>query len=169
MDEPRRLSTLIIDEFAEFTGAAASFETLLSRSRKYGLALIAAHQATVQLPDRTLKMLLGNVGAIVAFRVGASDARLLARELTVNDDKLSATAFASLGVGDAIVRIDRTTFRMQTPRPRIRGNADVWVRIRERSRARAAREVTGPVREAQPQKKRSFEGLDPLNPFGGDS
>jgi nucleoside-triphosphatase THEP1 len=166
----RRLSTLVIDELGAFTSASQAFETLLSRSRKYGLALIAAHQATAQLPERTLKMLLGNVGTIIAFRVGASDARLLARELTVSDEKLSATAFASLGVGEAIARIDRTMFRMRTLRPQMRGDAGVWVRVRDRSRARSARVTASAPKRRQPlAPKRPLDGFDPADPFGGGS
>lgn len=165
----RRPSTLIIDEFAEYVAASAAFERLLSRSRKYGIALIAAHQQTSQLPDRTLKALLGNVGTIVSFRVGASDARILARELTVNDDKLSATAFASLGVGDAIIRIDRTAFRMRTIRPTARGDAGVWVHVRDRSRTKSAPWEPATVDRGRNTAKPTLDGFDPADPFGGES
>jgi hypothetical protein len=164
----RRLTSLIVDEFAEYVSASASFERLLSRARKYGLALVIAHQQTAQLPERLLKVILGNTGTIVSFRVGASDARILARELTVNDDKLSATAFASLGVGDAIVRADRTTFRMRTIRPYSRGDADIWVRVRDRSRGRVVPRA-GVVRRQRPAEANALDGSDPTDPFGGKS
>jgi hypothetical protein len=112
--------------------------------------------------------LVGNVGAIVSFRVGASDARILARELTVNDDKLSATSFASLAVGDAIVRIDRTTFRMRTIRPTARGDADIWVRVRDRSRAPAVPPASA-LRRRRPVEAGTLDGFDPSDPFGGKS
>lgn len=69
---------LLIDEFHNFTTEA--FASILSESRKYGLHLTLAHQYSKQLPERVLDGILGNVGSILAFRVGSHDAKLLAEE-----------------------------------------------------------------------------------------
>lgn len=85
--EARRPFTLFIDEFASF--ATASFAELLAEARKYGLALVVAHQYLAQLDDALRAAVLGNTGTLVAFRLGAEDAERLggefAPELTPSD------------------------------------------------------------------------------------
>ncbi|GIW69709.1 MAG: hypothetical protein KatS3mg101_0456 [Patescibacteria group bacterium] len=49
-------------------------------SRKYKLGLYLTHQFTAQLPEELLKSVFGNVGTIIAFSLGAPDARELANE-----------------------------------------------------------------------------------------
>lgn len=58
----------------------SSVDTILSEARKYGLALSLAMQFLEQVDSRTLGAVLGNVGNLITFRVGAKDARILARE-----------------------------------------------------------------------------------------
>lgn len=48
--------------------------------RKYGLNLILAHQYIEQRDEKIRAAILGNVGTIISFRVGAKDAKYLARE-----------------------------------------------------------------------------------------
>jgi hypothetical protein len=61
-----------------------NFSHLLAEARKYGLGLVLATQYTSQLSSRdphrpsVLSAVLGNVGTVVAFRVGVEDAPLLA-------------------------------------------------------------------------------------------
>lgn len=69
---------LYIDEFQRFT--TESLATILSESRKYGLALTLSHQYLGQLPESLRQAVLGNVGSLVLFRVGAEDAALLEPE-----------------------------------------------------------------------------------------
>lgn len=73
--------TLYADEFQNF--ATTSFAEILSEARKYRLALVLAHQFLGQLPDLLRQAVIGNAGTIVAFRVGAEDAALLAAELAI--------------------------------------------------------------------------------------
>ena len=58
-----------------------SIETILSESRKYALCLTASIQFLEQLPAQLRAAVLGNIGNLVIFRVGAQDAGILAREL----------------------------------------------------------------------------------------
>lgn len=44
---------------------------------KYGLGLVLAHQHMAQLDEVVRDAILGNVGTIIAFRVGLGDAELL--------------------------------------------------------------------------------------------
>lgn len=67
-----------VDEIHNFL--TLSFADILSEARKYGLNLVLAHQYIEQLDERIRAAILGNAGTIISFRVGAEDARLLARE-----------------------------------------------------------------------------------------
>lgn len=75
----RRPFFLYADEFHSFTTSA--FAGMLSELRKYGLGLILAHQHTYQLDRSILEAILGNVGTLIGFRLGATDAPLIARQL----------------------------------------------------------------------------------------
>ncbi|OJW84170.1 MAG: hypothetical protein BGO69_11910 [Bacteroidetes bacterium 46-16] len=67
-----------IDEMHSFL--TLSFIGILAESRKYGLSLFLAHQYLEQLDERIRAAIFGNVGTIISFRVGASDAEYLAKE-----------------------------------------------------------------------------------------
>ena len=69
---------LYVDEFQNF--ATESFADILSEARKYRLNLIIAHQYINQLEETVSDAVFGNVGTIVIFRVGASDAEFLEKE-----------------------------------------------------------------------------------------
>ena len=69
---------LYVDEFQNF--ATDTFASLLSESRKYGLGMHLANQYLTQLPDPIRDSVFGNVGTLVAFEVGAEDAKILSRE-----------------------------------------------------------------------------------------
>jgi hypothetical protein len=53
---------------------------MLQETRKYRLALIMANQYLEQLAERVQQAILGNVGTLIAFRVGVRDAKVLADE-----------------------------------------------------------------------------------------
>lgn len=69
---------LYVDEFQNF--ATPSFANILSEARKYRLSLIMAHQYVLQLDEVVSAAVFGNVGTIMAFRVGGGDAEALAKE-----------------------------------------------------------------------------------------
>ncbi|MFQ5904296.1 MAG: type IV secretory system conjugative DNA transfer family protein, partial [Candidatus Binatia bacterium] len=77
-EDQRRDFYLYVDEFQN--SAATSFIGLLSEARKYRLSVILAHQYLGQLEDDVRESIFGNVGTIISFRVGAEDAKYLARE-----------------------------------------------------------------------------------------
>ncbi len=79
-EDQRRDFYLYIDEFQNVT--TDSIAQILSEARKYRLALIIAHQFIGQLSDDISKAVFGNVGSIVAFRVGAEDADFLEKQFT---------------------------------------------------------------------------------------
>jgi hypothetical protein len=69
---------LYVDEMHSFLNL--SFVGILAEARKYGLSLFLAHQYIEQLDERVRAAIFGNVGTMIAFRLGASDAEYLAKE-----------------------------------------------------------------------------------------
>ncbi len=66
-----------IDEFQNFT--SDSLSSILSESRKFGLAMTLAHQDLGQMPTELRASLMANTGSKIVFRVGAQDAEVLAQ------------------------------------------------------------------------------------------
>jgi hypothetical protein len=81
-EHERRDFTLYADEFQHF--ATDSFATVLSEARKWHLALVLGHQFLGQVPVSLRQAVMGNVGTLIAFRVGSEDAPLIAAELGRN-------------------------------------------------------------------------------------
>ncbi len=79
-EEDRRDFYLFVDEFQNF--ANESFASILSEARKYRLSLTVAHQYIEQLSDEVKAAVIGNVGTLLAFRVGSTDAEFLEREFS---------------------------------------------------------------------------------------
>lgn len=92
---------LYIDEFQNYV--TDSIEVILSEARKYRLSLNMAHQYIAQLegPDRKSKVkdaVFGNVGSMMAYKIGAQDAEYMAKEMApvfsdqdlINLDKFKA-------------------------------------------------------------------------------
>jgi hypothetical protein len=75
----RRPFMLYVDEFHSFSSTA--FASMLSETRKYGLGLTMAHQHTQQADAAVIEAVLGNVGSLMTFRLGVSDAPLFQRQL----------------------------------------------------------------------------------------
>ena len=84
--EPERRDFLLyVDEFQNF--ATDSFASVLSEARKYRLGLIISHQYIGQLVSmqvggggvstKVRDAIFGNVGTMITFRVGATDAEFL--------------------------------------------------------------------------------------------
>jgi len=71
---------LYIDEFQNFS--TDSFASILSEARKYRLSLILAHQYIGQMEDKVREAVFGNVGTMIAFRVGAEDGEFLEKEFS---------------------------------------------------------------------------------------
>jgi hypothetical protein len=70
---------LYIDEFQTISGTELIAE-LLAQVRKFKVGLILANQFLYQLDPNVRASVLGNVGTIVAFRLGITDAKLMAKE-----------------------------------------------------------------------------------------
>lgn len=77
-EEQRQSFFLYIDEFHSFTTVVLA--DMLAELRQYGLGLVLAHQYTTQLDTNVLEAVLGNVGTLISFRVGATDAAMLSKQ-----------------------------------------------------------------------------------------
>lgn len=74
----RKSFYLYVDEVQNYL--TGSYADVLSESRKFGLSLTMSHQYLAQLDDEVRSAILGNVGTVIAFRVGNEDARVIAKE-----------------------------------------------------------------------------------------
>jgi hypothetical protein len=119
----RRDFTLYVDEFQNF--ATDSFADILSEARKWGLALCLSHQFLTQLPQNLRQAVLGNVGTLIGFRVGAEDAEALkmdfgyhqpVRSPDVTMDDAPRHHFCDLGIHTPLTL-------METP------NFHAWVKV----------------------------------------
>lgn len=71
-----------VDEFHSFTTSALA--DLLSELQKNRLGLVLAHQHTSQIDSEVLHTIFGNVGSLMSFRLGVSDANTLAKQFGAN-------------------------------------------------------------------------------------
>jgi len=69
---------LYIDEVQSF--ATLSFADILAEAKKYALSLYITHQYIDQLDERIRTAIFGNVGTMIVFRIGATDAQYLKYE-----------------------------------------------------------------------------------------
>ncbi len=77
-EDQRQDFYLYIDEFQNVT--TSSIATILSEARKYRLNLTMAHQFIAQLEENIKDAVLGNVGTMVSFRIGAPDTEIIGPE-----------------------------------------------------------------------------------------
>ncbi|OGF74205.1 hypothetical protein A2W54_04310 [Candidatus Giovannonibacteria bacterium RIFCSPHIGHO2_02_43_13] len=91
---------LYVDEFQNF--ATESFANILSEARKYRLCLILAHQYMAQLAEEVRDAVIGNVGTMVSFRVGAEDAEFLEKEFGPD---FMATDIVNLGFAQVYLKL----------------------------------------------------------------
>jgi len=95
-EEKRKDFYLYVDEFQNF--ATPDFAQILSEARKYRLNLIVANQFIGQMEEEVKNAVFGNVGSLIAFRVGVTDANYLQHEFQptfneadlINIDKYNA-------------------------------------------------------------------------------
>jgi hypothetical protein len=99
-EESRRDFFLLIDEFQNFTTDA--FASVLSEARKYHLCLTLSHQYIDQLTPKVRSAVLGNVGGVISFRIGSTDAEILTREF---GGDYAASQFVELDRFEVLARI----------------------------------------------------------------
>lgn len=77
-ENERKDFTLFLDEFHNFT--TSSLILMLSELRKYKLSLVVCNQYLSQIETPIRDAILGNVGTMIIFRIGAVDGEMLAPE-----------------------------------------------------------------------------------------
>jgi len=79
-EEQRKDFYLYVDEFQNF--ATDTFADILAEARKFRLNLIVANQFVGQVEEDVKNAIFGNVGTIISFRIGVTDANYLQHEFT---------------------------------------------------------------------------------------
>lgn len=79
-EEQRPDFFLYVDEFQNF--ATETFADILAEARKYRLNLIVANQFIGQIEEEVKNAIFGNVGTVMSFRIGVTDANYLQHEFT---------------------------------------------------------------------------------------
>lgn len=121
-----------VDEFQNF--ANTDFHTVVAEARKFNIGFTLAHQNLEQLREfrsysgtheqRLINAILGNVGNIVVFGVGAIDAEFLSRQIGVDAKNIMKIgrfqALAKVLVNgydtDAFTLRTREAIRLESPR-----------------------------------------------------
>lgn len=83
-DALRRDFFIYLDEFQTFTTLA--LVNMLAELRKYGVGLVLANQFLDQVDADVRSAILGNVGTLIVFRVGAADAQKLVKDISPDLD-----------------------------------------------------------------------------------
>jgi hypothetical protein len=99
-ESERRDFYLFIDEFQNFSTDA--FASILAEARKYRLALTLSHQYIDQLSPPVRQAVFGNVGTLIAFRIGYTDAEVMEKEF---GKTFTATTIADLARYEAVVKL----------------------------------------------------------------
>jgi hypothetical protein len=100
--EKRHLISIYVDELATLTnGTPFGIELLAERARGLGASLTVALQTLGRIGEPTRSALVGNLATLISFRVGATEAPMLARELP----GLSAQDLMSLGRFEVAARV----------------------------------------------------------------
>jgi len=123
---------LYIDEFQNIT--TDSIATILSEARKYKLSLNIAHQFIAQLQENIRDAVFGNVGSIVAHRVGAEDAEYLEKQFS---PEFTAKDIMNIDNLNSIVKMlvdgkPAKAFNMKDAQPPV-GNGDIVEKLKQLS------------------------------------
>ncbi len=155
---------LYVDEFQSF--ANESFADILSEARKYKLNLTMAHQYIEQMPEEVRAAVFGNVGTMIAFRVGAFDAEVLEKEFA---PQFTAQDIVNLGFSQIYLRlmidgVSSSPFSARTLAPIAAPDVSVRKEVIERSRKHFARPraevekmITEKYSEQQKEKERQAQ------------
>ena len=145
-EDQRRDFFLYVDEFQNF--ATPDFAQILSEARKYRLDLIVANQFIGQMDEDVKNAIFGNVGTLVSFRVGVTDANYLQHEFQpvftesdlINVDRFNAYV-KTIVSGEPVSPFSMDLTRDMTKEQQV-ANPRVAELIRELSRLKYGVEVS---------------------------
>jgi len=171
-EEDRHDFYMYVDEFQNFV--TESFASILSEARKYRLSLIIAHQYISQITkmggggkgsheDTTIRdAVFGNVGSMMCFKIGATDAEYMAKEFSpvFSDQDLiniaNFQAYLKLNIDNATSR----AFSMATIYDPSKGDVQAAEAFKQLSRLKFARERQFVEREIYRRVGTKFEDED---------
>ena len=113
--EARTPFHIVIDEVQLF--GTEVIAQILSEARKYGLSLTMATQFMAGLSETTRAAVMGNVAALIVFRVGHEDAIVLAPEFDRPHQAFNPYALRQLPRGEAMVRVSSQEGELVEMRP----------------------------------------------------
>jgi len=104
--EERKTAALYITEFQSF--ATLTLAQMLSEIRKYKLQIVLENQYLSQLEPEILHAILGNVGSLISFAVGPTDAEPLAKYFDLRNpsaltDQLPFHAYLKRGLDAKVI------------------------------------------------------------------
>jgi hypothetical protein len=151
---------LYIDEFHNVT--TKTITGVLAEARKYKLNMTFGHQFIGQLDDDTRKAIFGNVGSMLAFRVGPEDAKYLVTEYEPVFDENDLVNFDNYNAGLRLLINGETSkpFNIVTYPPS-KGNPRVAHLIKEFSRTKYGRDRAMVETELYDRIKTAGHGLNP--------
>ncbi len=137
---------LYVDEFQNF--ATPDFAQILSEARKYRLNLIVANQFIGQMEEEVKNAIFGNVGTIVSFRIGVTDANYIQHEFQpvfneadlINVDRFNAYMKTTVGGGEPVTPFSLDTVPNFTEQAKLK-NPRVSQLVKELSRLKYGRDV----------------------------
>lgn len=137
MPEDQRADfSLYVDEFQNFS--TDSFASILSEARKYRLNLVVANQFIGQLSQEIRDAVFGNIGTIIAHRMGPEDAEFMVKQFAPAFD---ASDLVNLPNYNAAVRlmvggVPSAPFTMQNLPPLGTVNAELGLAVKQLSAAK---------------------------------
>jgi len=93
-EQQRKPYMVFIDECHSFI--TNSFATMLSEIRKFKVGLFLSHQYLEQMPDDVSSAIIGNIGTIISFRLGVTDAKIMVEQfypIMSHDDFINLPQF----------------------------------------------------------------------------
>ncbi len=167
-EEKRRDFYLYVDEFQNF--ATTSFIKILSEARKYRLNLTLANQYIGQIDEDVQNAIFGNTGSLASFSVGATDARLLAKEFGA---KYKEEELVGLGNYQIVLKLSIDNYTsspfssttLPLPKSRNQNREKIIRSSRERFTKPVKAQPPAPVAQPAPVQAEPVKSVNPLQPL----
>lgn len=165
-EDQREDFALYVDEFQNF--ATDSFESILSEARKYRLNLVLANQFLTQLTDKIREAVIGNVGTVIAGRIGITDAELLQKRFAPTFDAEDLTKLPNFQTITSVMinNVPSAPFSMSLIPPLGKSNPQLRDALKKlsaakygRSRAEIGKEIFARLGEGDTARKAKIEAL----------
>lgn len=157
---------LYVDEFQNF--ATDSFESILSEARKYRLSLVLANQFMTQLTDKIREAIIGNIGTVIAGRIGITDADMLVKKFSPTFDAEDMTRLPNFQTIASVMinNVPSAAFSMNLLPPMGQSNPELRDALKKlsaakygRPRAEVEREIFARLGAGDAAKKAKMEAL----------